>query len=498
MVRTTFSAALLSLAATVVEAAAFNCTWSDPLVLLEETRGGISLEHYRNPDIGTLTLRVTSHGEWIGIGINLEGNDWMAPAVAVIGRMEDDVGWYEIVNDAKDGSGVSELVSELPQDASFQRDASTATLQFTMPLNGTLYSISDNSTWIYAAGDLSENWAESQFGSFRMTLQDRCTPVATNGFKQGEEDGPLQSDQSVQGNNTGESEPSNGPLPPRPSSSVGSSQSFTIHEIAWKVHQWMMVVAWGVAAPLAIGASLLRKLFPSPSEDESRSQPIWYRCHLVFGASCLALTVLGMFVLALVPVVSDPNIQLVLQDNESFQNHRWIGYSLLLALLANTAASACQFGLAYVPPPLPPGQIVNDVETEATVNANESESSTTGVPGEPTEWERNSQQEENERAATARVQVSLPSQTMVAMGPDETDCRGPNALTTGRGTANKVLVHRLVGVVLLGLAWCACQTGYVFLGETSWIFWMFVSIISASVLLAMAIQNEGERLPGDY
>ena len=175
-----------------------------------------------------------------------------------------------------------------------------------------------------------------------------------------------------------------------------------------------------------------------------------------------------------------------------------------VALLAHAAASASQFGLTYVPPPVPPGRI-NDIETEATVDANESESSTTGlgIQGErPSTQRERTSQEGTERHGTARIQVSFPVQAVVATGPDETNCHGPNLLTTerlvGRATANKILWHRLAGTALIGLAWSACQTGYVFLGETSWIFWTFVSTISALVLLVMAIQNEGERLPGDY
>lgn len=564
----------------------YNCTWSDPLILEEaEAAGGttgsslimtLTLEHYRNPALSALTVRValrtrslqldndinnseetTSSATptrpappgWIGIGINLEGNDWMAPAVAVIGRRREtvtagdvdvdvdvDVRWYEIRNDAKDGSGVSALFPDehedpdageqqqlLLQDASFQQDAElgSSTLEFTMPLeletNGRLpglVSISDDSMWIYAAGDLLEDgsWGGGRHrvgGSLRMTLQDRCTTLATatataansnanstsnSNSSNGEQGNDNDEGESEQGDGDGD-----GSLPPIPTSSVAVASSegatINIHTAMRTVHMWLMVAAWGVLAPLAIGASLLRKLFPPASAigGESSSKPMWYKSHLYLGAMCVALTAAGIVALAVVAAVSEP-IQEP-RDQRTLQHHRRIGYSVFVALLAHAAASAWQFGLSYVPPP-PPPERTSDAQTDATVGTDESESSTAGSGVEDGEGERPTvRRERNSQGRSERD----------ATGRDETDCLGTNPLMTRRvvrrETANQILVHRLAGGALLGLAWFACQTGYVLLGETpssSWIFWTCASATSGSVLLAMAVQKERERPAGDY
>jgi hypothetical protein len=53
----------------------------------------VVLEHVKNQDEGTYTMRLTYTGGlgWVAIGVNSDGGTNMVPATAVIGRVEYDV-----------------------------------------------------------------------------------------------------------------------------------------------------------------------------------------------------------------------------------------------------------------------------------------------------------------------------------------------------------------------------------------------------------------------
>lgn len=73
----------------------YECQFSAPLQLAP----GVQLEHVKNTNEGTFTMRLSYTGGgglgWVSIGVNSEGDTKMIPATAIIGRMlYDEDGMY--------------------------------------------------------------------------------------------------------------------------------------------------------------------------------------------------------------------------------------------------------------------------------------------------------------------------------------------------------------------------------------------------------------------
>jgi hypothetical protein len=81
-----FLLSTLALAGAVVKAQDV-CAWSAPL---EIYKGKLEMQHYKDSEAGTYTMRLTytQGSAWVSIGVNHDGSFHMAPSSAVIGRIE--------------------------------------------------------------------------------------------------------------------------------------------------------------------------------------------------------------------------------------------------------------------------------------------------------------------------------------------------------------------------------------------------------------------------
>jgi hypothetical protein len=313
--------------ASMVTAKSYSCSYTDPILLEGRGTGDFFMEHYANYDEGTITIRLTYDGgddSWVAIGINEYGGHHMANSIAVIGDVERGVKFYWMTSDAEDASGVWALndIHRQLQDTSFRQENGQSILEFTMNLaiadedqDATVYHvISEDSAWIWAAGLPGNQWQGSHRtrGYFSgLVLHDGCELIqeavssnATNGEsvteteEVGEDMSPANSTSSPTSTVT-ETDEEKGVST---SEVASSSSSISISHNAvdeseseirrlWVSHGILMGIAWGVFAPLAIGAAYLKKL------EILQKNAFWLRIHFYLTFSAAIFTVVG-FVIA--------------------------------------------------------------------------------------------------------------------------------------------------------------------------------------------------------
>lgn len=115
--------------------------------------------------------------------------------------------------------------------------------------------------------------------------------------------------------------------------------------VSW--HARMMVLGWGVLAPLAVFVARFFKVTPNQNWPEQLDNQLWWRSHWMGQSLVLVLTVAGL-VLVLPPNLAEMSL------------HRWLGY-IVLALMGVQIALGLRRGSKGGPTsPAPDGSIRGD------------------------------------------------------------------------------------------------------------------------------------------
>jgi hypothetical protein len=314
-----------------VTAKSYSCSYADPILLEGRGDGDVFMEHYANYDEGTITIRLTYDGgddSWLAIGINEYGDHHMANSIAVVGDVERGVKFYWMTSDSRDASGVWALndIHRQLQDTSFLQENEQSILEFTMNLaiadedqNATVYHvISEDSVWIWAAGLPGNQWQGNHRtrGYFSgLVLHDGCElieEVASSNTTKGESVAETEEGDNMDMSPSETMSPSTSTVTvtvteeededlstsEMTSSSASTSTSHSAVDESeagirrlWVSHGILMGIAWGVFAPLAIGASYLKRL------KFLQNGAIWLRLHFYLAFSVAIFTIIG-FVLA--------------------------------------------------------------------------------------------------------------------------------------------------------------------------------------------------------
>eukprot|EP00934_Nitzschia_sp_Nitz4_P005301 Nitzschia sp. Nitz4//scaffold265_size26576//15572//18151//NITZ4_008250-RA/size26576-processed-gene-0.16-mRNA-1//-1//CDS//3329544846//5291//frame0 len=229
-----------------------DCAFSTPIDLEED----LQMEHFVVD--GTLTMRLTYTGgqSWIGIGTNDNGEPRMTPSSVVIGRGDEGtVGEYRLTS----YFGASAVSTDAFIGGSIEQTDDTTVVTFVQWLNGTDgRTITNESQWIYAVGREDNSWSgHSIQGSFQVSLVN-CGDTDTG-------------------------------------SVITIVELGEPNKALWMVHGIMLAVAWGLCAPIGIGASLIRDGF----DRLGFAKGTWYTIHFYMNAATIFLTLIG-FVIALV------------------------------------------------------------------------------------------------------------------------------------------------------------------------------------------------------
>jgi hypothetical protein len=204
-----------------------------------------------NPTDGTITILLIYEGQaWLGIGRSDNGR--MIGGEAVIGRPEEadsanNPGKYIMTGEST--NGVNLMEAQTLMNATIEQNDTHTILTYSKYLDeaGEL-TISQTApdTWIWAVG--SENAFPSMHqeqGHFSF-LASPCGSGSIDG--------------------------------------IDSSSSESTYSL-WKVHGIFMGLAWGIFVPLAIGASLARRIFPGDW---------WYQLHRALNVSAVLFTLIGL------------------------------------------------------------------------------------------------------------------------------------------------------------------------------------------------------------
>jgi len=464
----------------------YTCRFSDELGI--DKGGNTFLQHYVNRDEGTITMRIRYTGgqSWIGIGINRNGKGKMTPGYAIIGDASRGVKRYNLASDDKSGSGVIPIddVHGHLKSSSFTQNGGESILEFTHDLailnpddGSTLLEISDASVWIWAVGLPNNQWEGKHkvHGAFDgLSLANGCikgavtepttlkptsppvpepaSPPVPPPTKEDKNDGSASEDESNSEDmsNTGLLG-SVTELQGDPTKSAAQGVSFFASEseatrTLWVAHGMLMGIAWGILAPLAIGAAYLRNKFVF-LKDNAR----WLTVHFILCALVALLTVLGS-VTAFMAVQQE--------GDEHFDDdpHQIIGLTIIVLVLVQVIAG-------YFRPSPVPSPSVKDITPKPFPTRNQSN-------------------------------VDVEGDCDVAIDEDTTYVDNNVQISTTKAFyVRKVweYTHRSLGVIMLGLSWYNCHSGIVLHaeeyeqdGEAFWltVFWAVTGCIGGAILFA--------------
>jgi hypothetical protein len=314
--------------------ATYDCSYTDPLLLDGWGDGEVYLEHYANYAEGTITVRLTYNGgddSWVAIGINMDGGHHMTNSLAVIGDVNRGVKLYWMTSEERDASGVlpQDDVHGQLKDTSFVQQDGESIMEFTMNMAiadedeaATIYhNIDQDSAWIWAAGLPGNQWqgVHRTLGYFSgMAPHDGCVlvetapPVTATDVPTGEDTKAASDTASTTETENGEDAPlvdtetdTVETESPETSTESSTSSTSTVSGInfgqsgsaaanpssvargLWVSHGILMGIAWGILAPVAIGAAYLKKL------KFLQKDALWLCIHFYGSLGVVVFTVFG-------------------------------------------------------------------------------------------------------------------------------------------------------------------------------------------------------------
>lgn len=467
-------------------AANYSCVLSDPIAL--DSNGQVELQQFINEDEGTFTMKVIYYGQaYIGIGVNQEGLPRMTPAIVAIGRADGSNSRVEKYS-MMPNSGVQLAASQEGLfNATFEQTASTSTLTFTQLLSEPgQVAITDDSQWIYAVGFPNNRFGGHAIrGSFQLPLSRSCTLLASSGIPGEDESGSagIVVEEDEEGTAaTKQVEETTGVAPSTddvsPSSSSIQAAGIVFADVSkpdremWMVHGILMAIAWGICAPVAIGASILRTGFARLGLTNDKT--LWFQIHFYMNVGTALLTLAGFIIAVLAK-----NQQQMQDDEETtavvhFQGtHAKMGLTIFIMVFLQSLAGRFR-------PSLPPK------ETESSIIVDGAESSKRGV----VKKDQQDDLDRTERDTSAHLDFSS------SFGHQNEQSTGINAKKSDIRIGWE-WGHRLTGLALLGMAWYNCHTGIVW-SSTVWeenedwtgVFWGVVGgivgiIIASRIVLQM-------------
>jgi hypothetical protein len=449
---------------------ATECWYSEP-VRLSDKNGELYVEQFKEKVSDTYTMRLTFIGgnSWIGIGINTDDLSTMTPSSAVIGRVEDDgnstsVLLYNLKNNKEDASGVKAAKSNSLQNASFkQPDENTSILTFSQNISE--MGAKGKSTWIYAVGLPDNAWGGKHkiHGSLQLKLSDNCVEVADPTSS------PTANATDPVDDENDEIAPPLAPLAETAAPTVASDTSALSgsallkttppYKGLWVAHGVFMALAWGILAPLGIGASILRELIKDTFGQS------WYNIHLYLNMSTVVLTAIG-FLIALIAT----------ETGEHFKENSHKRAGLVIMLFVVMQALAGYFR------PAPASETTPSTGTSKPLA------------------DASSDEEEDEESAERIVDSSEGAHEVVFEKTAERPYYDHAASTGAAKMPKKRLAwewgHRLGGMLLVGLAWSNCHSGIQLqvedweeINDWTGVFWGFAAGISCCIFILAVVKR---------
>jgi len=265
---------------------------------------------------------------------------------------------------------------------------------------------------------------------------------------------------------------------------TGSDETYGL----WVIHGLFMGVAWGLCAPLAIGASLFRNVRWLNNDDA-----LWFKIHVRLNLAVVFLTFLGFFV-AVGAVKKEGN-------GAGLQNpHHRVGLTIFLFMFVQCLAGFFRpNGQGSEEPSIP--EPSEPIRKETPPNKSVSSSDGEGVEVNVadltaiTDYEDNASEKRNEddedtwslytpppppESPPPELEEELGEIEAVTPTEEEEglEVEPPKTLTKEKETPSSSskldptlirmywkYAHRIFGLILLGLAWYNCHSGIVLFSE---------------------------------
>jgi hypothetical protein len=395
---------------------AVECTMTDPVAV--DPNGEVMLQQLLNEEEGTVTMIMTYTGgkAWVGLGINDAGRAQMTPATVVIGWGSTDGSptvpmTYDLTSKAADASGVVPTSFQtLLNNSIFEQTETTSTLTFTQFIDdfGTGNAISDDSQWIFAVGSSDNGFGFHPIvGGFQLALTSNCID-----------------DDEVSEDGQQDAAPSGGGI-------VVDTIEHPERSL-WMAHGILLGLAWGVCAPIAIGAAVLRGGFDRLGLPEGT----WFKVHFFMNVLTVWMTIAGV----IIAVVATNNKEDDTVHGAGTHHHKEdgtvhgagthhkVGFCVLVLAVLQAAGGKLRPGLTKAAAAA--SSISTSQHDKALATTAHSENKEHDDSKEDSDTNNNNKDDEGEelnKKSTVRV-----------------------AWEWG---------HRIIGLVLLGLAWANCHTG---------------------------------------
>ena len=401
MLKQFFSVAVLSMALPTL-VSSFSCPLSDPIAL--DSAGDLELEQFVDEASNSFTMRLTYYGgqSWIGVGVNQNGRARMSPSMVVIGRADGGASVQKYSLPSGTSVGLADSSLQTLMDASFEQTADTSTLIFTQLLNEDGQApITDSSQWIFAVGYDGNSWSGHKLeGGFQLALSSTCNGNSTSGAGVG---------------------------------AIVLSEVEEANRAMWMTHGVLMALAWGLFAPMAVGASVLRVFIDRLAGEQNKG--LWFKVHLGLNVLVLLFTIVG-FTFAVVALRDEGETKI-----EGV--HSRIGVAILVLVLLQSFAG-------FLRPSLP---------KPATEKKEKSH----------TEF-----RDETQRTDATKPEESVAEKSSLRMAWE--------------------VLHRLSGLALLGMGWYNCHTGILLSVEIledykDWTgtFWIVVGVLAGLIVIGKAV-----------
>eukprot|EP00529_Nitzschia_sp_RCC80_P024843 CAMPEP_0113512676 /NCGR_PEP_ID=MMETSP0014_2-20120614/39461_1 /TAXON_ID=2857 /ORGANISM="Nitzschia sp." /LENGTH=537 /DNA_ID=CAMNT_0000409039 /DNA_START=181 /DNA_END=1797 /DNA_ORIENTATION=+ /assembly_acc=CAM_ASM_000159 len=492
----------------------YDCVYTEPIELENWGEGTVMMEYYSNlqAEPQTITMRIAyldGDDAWVGIGINTDDDHHMTNSWAVIGDANRGVKRYWMASEARDASGVWELDDVHGQltGASFVQEDGQSILEFTMDIvikdeddAATVdHIISPASHWIWGVGRSGNRWQgiHRELGFFDgLPIFEGCTLAATETIvppppppevvdpvdvensdmdEEEENENVFEEEQDVEdegsssevdvevegdeesGNNSDSQSPSAGSQINFGSSSSKQQEDSGVVRGMWVAHGISLALAWGVFAPLAVGAAYLKKM--NILSKDAR----WLNIHFYLGLACCSFTIFG-FILAVMAANREGE-----ETHFKKDTHHKAGLTIFILVLVQGVAG--QFRPSNAPAP-------------SSSSHQKAEADGTNDGMDPPSDHENTLNDTVEFDDGEKSDVSPPPPP-------------PSSPTSATATTQPTKIrqfweyfHRFLGITLLGLAWYNCTTGIVLQSEKyeeddqqmlTNIFWGITGSIAASI-----------------
>jgi hypothetical protein len=392
---------------------------------------------------------------------------------------------YDVTNTKKDASGVTAMAEELQtlMDTTFEQDGETSVLTFTQKLVDSGMDdqpITDESSWIFAVGLPDNQWEGSHkvHGSFFLPLEENCmAPVIA---------APVPVVASATGQASG--------------SGLVMREDVTETTFPlWVAHGWFLAIAWGLVGPLAIGSAMLRRLVGSN----------WYKIHFYLNMMCVVMTIVGFgLAVSAIKMEQKPHFTPKTSPDDQGQVHHNAGLAIFIIVILQSVAG-------YFRPPVvaPPRvetpsavekeakQLDDDGDKQQKPNLKRLDTRKTETEGETSHGKVRFEDDEEDTPEAVETRAAPSNEGSNETSDLEGSQDSPAVAVADATPAQQKLKspcvrklwemqHRLIGAVVVGLAWYNCHSGYQLMGDTydetqnyTVLFWSVTGAIAGSIFV---------------